>query len=258
MFKTSAIVILLLGVCHAQPTRIVGGEDADITEVPWQVSLQRSLTDFHFCGGTILSSKWILTAGHCMDSDPSPTDIQVVVGMTKKSEGGVVHTVKQSIQHPLYSSMIRNSHDMTLLELNEPIEFNERAQPVRIPTDDETLPVGELATIQGWGRLWQDGDSPDQLQKTTLPIWEPEACASPWSFPLNYFVGPDAPFICAAWDNAMPNTCNGDSGGALTYSGIQYGVVSFGMGCVNPAYPKVFTNVYNLRGFIYDNTDLLN
>lgn len=239
----------------AQPTRIVGGEDADIRDIPWQVSLQYS-DGFHFCGGSILSSKWVLTAGHCMNSDPNPSDKRVVVGMTKKSEGGVVHTIKRSIQHPQYNTVVSYSHDMTLLELNDPIEFNERAQPVRLPTDDETLPVGKIALIQGWGRLWQDGDSPDQLQKTTLPIWDPKDCANAWGFPENVFVGPDAPLICAAWEGAMPNTCNGDSGGPLTYNGIQYGIVSFGMGCVNPDYPKVFTHVYNLRNFIYDNTDL--
>lgn len=51
--------------------RIVGGRAIDITDAPWQVSLQYN--GRHFCGGSIISpnlgysnsSKWILTAAHC-------------------------------------------------------------------------------------------------------------------------------------------------------------------------------------------------
>lgn len=43
--------------------RIVGGYDAENGEFPYQVSLQ---TKKHFCGGSILNEKWILTAAHCV------------------------------------------------------------------------------------------------------------------------------------------------------------------------------------------------
>lgn len=45
-------------------SRIVGGNDADDGEVPYQCYLQKNSR--HYCGCAIVSSKWIITAAHCI------------------------------------------------------------------------------------------------------------------------------------------------------------------------------------------------
>lgn len=49
----------------------MGGHNAKPGEFPHQVSLQFAVKPFmslkHFCGGSILSEKFILTAAHCVD-----------------------------------------------------------------------------------------------------------------------------------------------------------------------------------------------
>merc|ERR1712122_260774 len=52
------------GIPNAQQDKIVGGVEATPHEFPWQVGL---FFDGYFCGGTIISEKYILTAAHCAD-----------------------------------------------------------------------------------------------------------------------------------------------------------------------------------------------
>jgi secreted trypsin-like serine protease len=48
----------------APEARIVGGQEAAVGEWPWQILLGPNFT----CGGSILSSRWVVTAAHCVTS----------------------------------------------------------------------------------------------------------------------------------------------------------------------------------------------
>lgn len=54
---------------------IVGGEEAKAGDFPFIVSLQQSGS--HFCGGSLLDSTHVVTAGHCsVDQEPSSVSIR--------------------------------------------------------------------------------------------------------------------------------------------------------------------------------------
>ncbi|CAF4792310.1 unnamed protein product, partial [Rotaria sp. Silwood2] len=46
-------------------TRIVGSEEAQIGTWGWTASLQIRYDGFHFCGGTVIDERHIITAAHC-------------------------------------------------------------------------------------------------------------------------------------------------------------------------------------------------
>ena len=65
LFFSSFIVLGTHGVPTAAP--IVGGQDADVNEYPWQIRLEYN--GAFYCGGSIINKKTVLTAAHCID-DP--------------------------------------------------------------------------------------------------------------------------------------------------------------------------------------------
>lgn len=46
--------------------KIVGGQDVDITQLPFTLSLERNGA-VHVCGASIISQSFALTAAHCVD-----------------------------------------------------------------------------------------------------------------------------------------------------------------------------------------------
>ena len=66
---------------------IVNGEDADIEVFPFQVALRTTTTQFQFCGGTLLNSRYVLTAAHCVFEVPAD-EIEVLIGSADLNSGG--------------------------------------------------------------------------------------------------------------------------------------------------------------------------
>lgn len=83
--------------------RIVDGEDAEIKDTPWQVSIvaaeSTSNLTGHFCGGSLIKLNWVLTATHCVSRGTMPDQIDIISGTDDLRSGGKRSSVKQIIIH---------------------------------------------------------------------------------------------------------------------------------------------------------------
>src|SRR5262245_461183 len=101
-FLLAALASLPLGPVFAETDStqmIVGGQPAEEGKYPWQVRLYSSMQDqIGFCGGSIISNRWILTAGHCvLDSEA------VVVGYGSNDRTKTTKIASEKIiVHPAY------------------------------------------------------------------------------------------------------------------------------------------------------------
>ncbi|XP_063843971.1 trypsin-1-like isoform X1 [Scylla paramamosain] len=228
-------------------TRIVGGQQTTVHEYPWQVALVSKYSNRPFCGGSIISDVWILSAGHCVNSN-TKKNVRVVIGEHKwdsSSETSITsrRALSQVLRHKYYSSSTLN-HDISLLRLADPIVFpsNNKIAPVCMPSADH-LYESVNAIVTGWGTLYSGGYQPTTLQEVTVPTMSNSQCKAT-SYSSSSITDN---MICAGLSQGGKDSCQGDSGGPMvTYRNGAYeqiGIVSWGYGCASANYPGVYTRV---------------
>ena len=90
---------------------IVGGEDANIADYPWQVGLVESSDQWitAFCGGSIIDNYWILTAAHCLDDGIEGTLYVNAGSSVYYANNGSSYSVDEIIIHPDFNSNTLNN-----------------------------------------------------------------------------------------------------------------------------------------------------
>ncbi|KAK6477045.1 chymotrypsin B-like [Huso huso] len=218
------------GVSQIRPVisgyaRIVNGEEAVPGSWPWQVSLQQT-SGFHFCGGSLISAQWVVTAAHCSVS----TGHRVVVGEHDRgsdSEAVQIMKVAAVITHPEWNPYTINN-DISLVKLTAPVSFNARV-------------------TSGWGLTRYNAlFTPNKLQQTALPLLTNTECSSYWGNKISGVM------ICAGAAGAT--SCMGDSGGPLVCEKDNVwtlvGIVSWGSSRCSTTTPAVYARVTAFRSWV--------
>ena len=241
---------------------IIGGQEAPISQFPWQVYLEANFQEggndiVGACGGSILDPIHILTAAHCVDVEGTTTqrpasDFTVVAGDSTSygaSPTRQVTGVNHIRTHPYYTLLPETKDDVAVLTLSKALTLSAamNAEAIPLVATGATPPPGTPLSVSGYG-LQSDaqGSVPDgRLYSTSLSAVGSDPCRA--AVGVN-----SAVLLCAI--SATSSTCRGDSGGPLTDGSpaAQVGVVDFGLEGCPLNRPSGFTNLAapEVRAFI--------
>ncbi|KID64680.1 Peptidase cysteine/serine, trypsin-like protein, partial [Metarhizium brunneum ARSEF 3297] len=207
--------------------RIYLGEEAKEGEFPFIVRLHYEDPTL-LCGGSLLDSTTVLTAGHCQPKRVT----SVRAGSLNKDSGGVVAEVESVVVHPDYKRFIGEvNNDIAILKLSTPIQESEIISYAKLPASGSSPVIGSIAVAAGWGTTGplSKGDVSDKLLKVAMPIVDinSDSCKASSAVQL-----PDTK-VCAVGGG---DTGKGDSGGPLIdqETGQLIGIVSIG-----PRYTRI-------------------
>lgn len=159
--------------------RIVGGNNAGLGSWPWQAALYKE-GEFQ-CGATLISDRWLLSAGHCFFQwvtyykflweklvtcafmNFSSVDEHWVARLGALRRGTALPSPYEQLRH--ISRIILHPdyvdagfvNDISLLQMESPVIFSDYVRPICLPDANATLKDGRMCTVIGWGQLFEVG-----------------------------------------------------------------------------------------------------
>ncbi|XP_060653596.1 serine protease 1-like [Drosophila nasuta] len=179
--------------------RITNGYPAYEGKAPYTVGL--GFSGGWWCGGSIISNTWVLTAEHCTGSAEAVT---VYFGATWRTNAQYTHYVSRN-------DMINHgSKDISLIRIPH-VDFWSMVNKVELPSYNDRYNDYNnwWAVACGWGGTYDGSPLPDWLQCVDLQVISNSECAQ------TYGTGTVTDSIICVRTPDGKSTCGGDSGGPL-------------------------------------------
>uniref|UniRef100_A0AB38ZE71 Venom S1 protease 9 n=1 Tax=Ectomocoris sp. TaxID=3104572 RepID=A0AB38ZE71_9HEMI len=225
------------GTANKEGQRIIGGEEAKKNE--WPMIAEFSVEGNHFCGGTLITKRHVITAAHCgffpKSLDPLPYErIDVYLGAHEVSgerafEGARMYAIEEFRAHPKYH-FIGKRFDIAVVLLDDVVDSqNGNAVPACFPVRADYKDGDEVNTL-GWGAMsYGAEEGASTLMKVKLKIVAHAECKK------FYLLYDQTTQICMYAPNK--DACQGDSGGPHLYRDPEtnrytlVGATSYGKKC---------------------------
>uniref|UniRef100_A0AB38ZEN4 Venom S1 protease 22 n=1 Tax=Oncocephalus sp. TaxID=2944721 RepID=A0AB38ZEN4_9HEMI len=232
--------------------RMIGGKEYARFEYPFTVGVAYSTypTRPH-CGGTIITSRHVLTAAHCTVNAVGPIGMYITLGEHERGMTPGAYTIKvdRLIQHPGFHPILLQN-DISLLVVNNHLLMSSVVGPACFPTRSIEELAGTHVRILGWGADRVGGPMKFRPQKLDTRVVDKYTCNRVW--PHHVSANPVTQ-LCTISKNKTP--CQGDSGGPVvslnpeTNRYYLVGIVSFGSQCKDNK-PSVQTLVSAFKDWI--------
>ncbi|KAF7283055.1 hypothetical protein GWI33_001510 [Rhynchophorus ferrugineus] len=237
--------------------RIVGGQETGVNEYPAMAGLidRNSQPPQVYCGSTIISNKFVISAAHCTYNH-DPRSLLVLVGEHNVDAGAdtdytALYNVIAYEMHPRYNPS-NQANDIAIIQTDR-INFNDNVGPICLPfryTYDTFQE--EKVTMLGWGQLEFSGMVSSTLQEVSVDVISNVECGERQSEAVN------SNEICTYTEGK--DSCQSDSGGPLLWQNqgnkrlFLVGIISHGIGCAS-GFPGVNVRVTAFLEWIQSRTN---
>ncbi|KAH8365741.1 hypothetical protein KR093_003948, partial [Drosophila rubida] len=225
--------------------RITNGYPAYEGKAPYTVGLSLVTGgSYSWCGGSIISHTWVLTARHCTHH---VDNVNVHFGATWRTEAQFTHWVGRN-------DIINHDHDDIALIRIPHVDFWHMVNKVELPSYNDRYNDynGWWAVTCGWGKTYDGSGLPDWMQCVDLQVMSNGECAQTYG---SGTIGDN--IICLRTPDGK-STCSGDSGGPLvSHDGNKLiGVTNFGTTSCTSGAPVGFQRVTYHLDWIRDRTGI--
>ena len=224
----------------------MGSQESDTTEQlnhHKEVMLDGHLENVFLCGRDCGWKRYFFSIGEHNTEEPEPTE----------QKRNVIRAIPY---HGYNASINKYSHDIALLELDEPLKLNSYVTPICIADREYTnifLKFG-YGYVSGWGKVFNRGRSASILQYLKVPLVDRATCLRSTKFTIYSHM------FCAGYHEGGKDSCQGDSGGphVTEVEGTSFltGIISWGEECAMKGKYGIYTKVSRYVNWIKEKTKL--